>query len=101
MMNEAGEIITAVGGLGALLTVIGSGVAFVWNKVEARFTSIETKLDECERRELDSTERRATLLTVIELLWGKVREFDPEADVLGRAKDLLDKLKRKASEGHE
>lgn len=98
-MTNAAEMIAAIGGLAGLLATLGGGAAFVWNKVEARFTTIEGKLAECEKREDESHERRATLLIVIELLWAEVKHLDPEADVLGRAKDLLDKLKRRDSEG--
>jgi hypothetical protein len=99
-MNNAAEVIAAIGGLAGLVATLGGGAAFIWNKVEARFTKIEGKLAACEKREDESHERRATLLIVIELLWAKVKDLDPDADVLGRAKDLLDKLKRSNSEGH-
>lgn len=31
------ELITAIAGTGGALTVVGGGVKFVWNKLEARF----------------------------------------------------------------
>ncbi|HQS71624.1 MULTISPECIES: hypothetical protein [unclassified Novosphingobium] len=97
------EMITAIlGGTGALAT-IGGGVKFVWAKIEARFTKIETELAECRAREklaaqrdADNRERRAKQLTVIELLWQKVKDLDPRAPVLDRAKHLLDELKETA-----
>ena len=93
-MTDHTAIITAIIGIVIpLLTLIGAGVRWLWNKVEARFTSIEAQLEECRRREIESRERRAAQLTVIELLWLKVRELDPGAEVLKRAEVLLDKLK--------
>lgn len=97
-------IITAVLGGGGILTVIGGGVKFVWNKLEARFAKIEKELAECRAREVaalqreaDSRVRRAKQITVIELLWQKVKEFDPAAGVLDRAKHILDELKETAA----
>lgn len=77
---------------------------FIWAKIEARFTKIETELAECRAREsaaaqrdADNRERRAKQLTVIELLWQKVKDLDPRAPVLDRAKHLLDELKETAA----
>lgn len=88
-----------------MLTIVGAGGRFVWNKIEARFMSIENELQECRRREIeslkreaDSRERRTIQITVIELLWMKVKELDPSAHVLDRAKHLLDELKQKAAQ---
>lgn len=104
-MSGASEIITAVVGSGGVLTIVATGGKFVWNKIEARFVHIESELQECRRRETqslkreaDSRERRAIQITVIELLWLKVKELDPGAHVLDRAKHLLDELKLKAAE---
>lgn len=93
---SATDIITAVAGSGGLLTAVGAGGRFVWNKLERRFTSIEAQLQACRDRETESQERRTIQLTVIELLWLKVKEFDPSAPVLERAKHLLDELKERA-----
>lgn len=84
------EIITASV---AALAPVGGGVAFVWNKVEKRFTHIEELLDECKAREAADRDRRAVQLTVIELLWQELKRVAPDAAVLGRAKKLLDDLK--------
>jgi len=92
-MTGASDILAVIGGVIALLTTFGGGIVFVWNKVEARLQAIERKLEECERREIDSMESRATMLTVIELLWARVRQTDPNAEVLDRVQKLLDKLK--------
>lgn len=105
---SAPDIITAVVGGGGVLTVVGGGIKFIWNKLEARFAKIEKELEECRRREhasikreADSRVRREKQITVIELLWQKVREFDPTAAVLDRAKHLLDELKENAAKDAE
>lgn len=84
------EIITAAV---AACGTVGGAVAFVWNKIENRFTEIEGKLEECQTRERDSLDRRSVQLTVIELLWQEVKRLAPDAVVLIRAKRLLDDLK--------
>lgn len=90
---NAGEItITVVG----ILTPIGTAIAFVWNKVEKRFTSIETKLEECQAREDASQERRGVLVTVAELLWSEVKRLSPsgtKSPTLNRARKLLDDIR--------
>jgi Na+-translocating ferredoxin:NAD+ oxidoreductase RnfC subunit len=98
------EILAAIFGGGGALATIGAGVKFIWDKIEARFTKIEAELAECRARELmavkreaDSRERRAKQITVIELLWQKVKDIDPSAAVLDRAKHLLDELKETAA----
>lgn len=110
-MMSTGEVVTAIVGGGGVLTVIGAGIKFVWNKIEARFKQIEarsdrieTELAECRKREVaamvreaDSRERRAMQITVIELLWAKVKEMDPTAPVLERARHILDELKQLAA----
>lgn len=89
-MSEMSEVITAaVAACGS----VGAAVAFIWNKVEKRFTLIEQQLEECEQRERDGQERRIAQLTVIELLWQEVKRLAPDAYVLERAKKLLDDLK--------
>lgn len=101
---QTDAIITALVGGGGALTAIGAGAKFIWNKIEARFERIEKELAECRKRETaamareaDSRERRAMQITVIELLWAKVKEMDPTAGVLERAKHILDELKQMAA----
>ncbi len=109
-MSTTAEVITAVAGGGGFLLPAGGAIAFIWNKIEkravareakneTRFARIEGDLAECRRREEESQQRRAIQLTVIELLWAKVKEFDPSAPVLERAKHLLDELKQKSGPG--
>lgn len=94
-----------IGAIAGALVPAGGGIAFVWNKIEARFRKIEGQLDEChtrerqhQAREHEHQERRAVQLTVIELLWQEVSRLAPETNVLVRAKRLLDGLKDKARE---
>lgn len=103
-MSATSEVLTAIVGSGGVLTIVGAGSRFVWNKIEARFTKIESELQECRaresaslQREADSRVRRQMQITVIELLWLKVKELDPGAVVLERAKHILDELKRTAA----
>ena len=89
-MSATSELIVAgVTVLGAL----GATGKFIWNKLEARFDTIEQALEECRLREVSGQERRGALLTVIELLWQEVQHHLPESPVLTRAKKLLDDLK--------
>ena len=90
---SAAEIITSLAGSGGVLVAVGGAGRFVWNKIEARFKTIEGELQQCRRREVQSQQRRGIQIAVIELLWLKVKEFDPTAAVLARAKHLLDELK--------
>lgn len=95
-MSEVAAIITAAVGA---LTAVGAAGRFVWNKIEARFQSVEAELVHCREREAASAERRGTQLTVIELLWQEVQRHNPGSVVLTRVKNLLDDLKQKEREG--
>lgn len=92
-MSEIAAIITSVVGA---LAAAGSAVAWLWNKVEKRFAEVEAELKKCQARERTASEREAKHLTVIELLWQEVERRSrgsPNA-VLGRARKLLDELKK-------
>lgn len=84
------EQITAVV---TLLGALGTAIAWIWDKIDKRITSLETKVADCEAREDAGMERRAVQLTVIELLWQEVERIAPASPVLARAKKLLDDLK--------
>ena len=94
MSAEIAALVTS--GVGAL-TVLGGGVAWIWNKIEKRFDEVEKKLAACERREARHQSTSATHLMVIELLWQEVKRRSRGAsnDVLDRAGRLLDELKEK------
>ena len=89
------DTIAAIAGSGGALVPIGAGVAWIWNKIERRFKSIEAKLLSCEARETVSHERRQVHVTVIELLWQELARFTGEKPnrTMNRAKKLLDDLK--------
>lgn len=92
-MSDLSEVITAVV---AAAGVCGSGIGFIWHKVERRFAEIELKLEACESREDEGQKRRARQLIVIELLWQEIERLAPDGPmpkVLARAKQLLDDLK--------
>jgi putative protein kinase ArgK-like GTPase of G3E family len=89
-MTELAGIIAAIV---PLLALLGAGIRFLWNKIEARFVAVETALDECHEREARSHERRAVQLTVIEILWQEIQRIAPKSQVLVRAKHHLDELK--------
>ena len=78
------------------LTAVGGGIAWLWNKVEARFLAVEAKLAECERRENRQKDVGFVYLRVIDLLMehieARVRGNHP---VLDKARSLLDELKEK------
>lgn len=95
-MEHLPAIITA---FVALLGAAGAAIKWLWDKIEARFVKIETALEECEKRELASNERRGKHLTVIELLWAEVVRLSKggQNNVLNRAKHLLDELKDTAA----
>lgn len=85
------ELILALTGI---LSAIGGGIAFIWNKVEKRFSRIETELEHCRKRETSERQINSVRLAVIELLWQEVERLAPEGSrVLARAKSLLDNLK--------
>lgn len=85
------ELIAALTGF---TTVAGGGVAFIWNKVEKRFTHIEHELEKCRLRETIGQEREAVRLTVIELLYQEVMRHSADSPVLKRVETLLDRLKK-------
>lgn len=92
------EIITA----GTVMAgTLGGGVAFVWSKVEDRFKRIEQALADCQKRETVAHSRRATHLTVIELLWQELQRLAPDSPTFARSKRLLDDLKAINAEHRE
>jgi putative protein kinase ArgK-like GTPase of G3E family len=92
-MSDIAILITAIV---SALGVMGSGVAWLWAKVEARFKAVEAKLEECERRENRQKDIAFVYLRVIDLLMEhietRVRGNHP---VLDKARALLDDLKER------
>lgn len=105
-MSELAAIITA--GTGAV-GLLGTGIGFLWRRVEKGFREVKHDLEACQKREAESSKREANLrialretsakhVTVIELLWQEVERRSrgtPNA-VLGRARKLLNDLKEEA-----
>lgn len=92
-MTDLAAIITAsVGALGTL----GGGVAWLWNRIEKRFSEVDRQLAECRDREGRHQKTAAAHLTVIELLWQEVkrRSRGSPNDTLKRAGEILDDLKK-------
>lgn len=86
-MSEIATIITASV---ALLGALGGAIKWLWVKLEARFTAIEKRGQDCE-------ERSAVQLIVIELMWQEITRLAPDGSlVLERAQRLLDKLKKES-----
>ena len=90
-----------IAGLIAAAVPVGSGIGFVWHKLEKRFSSIEERLEECRLREIESQRRSQVKLTVIELLWQEIERNTPGNAVLRRARRLLDGLKREQDHDQE
>lgn len=85
-MSELAAMITAATGL---LVALGGAIAWLWNKLENRFTAIEERGQDCE-------ERSSVQLRVIELLWQEVKRLaDGPSAVLERAEHLMDNLKER------
>lgn len=87
-MTWLDAVIAVLGG--GTLASIGGGIAFVWNKIDARFTAIETKLKQCERRDRRSRKQIGLLLSAVEILLAKIQDLAPEAAVITRARELLE-----------
>lgn len=79
-----------VGTGGAVLGPVGAAGAFVWRKIERRFTKVEGELEECRKSHKEADGSRAVQLTVIELMWQELERVAPASAVLKRAKRLLD-----------
>jgi hypothetical protein len=107
-MSELAAIITA--GTGAI-GLLGGGIAWLWARVEKGFGEVKAELRACQERESESSKREADLrvqlretsakhLTVIELLWQEVERRSRGAPnaVLGRARKLLDDLKKETDD---
>lgn len=108
-MSDLAELLTAITGA---LVALGGGVAWLWRRVEKGFEEVKAELEACRQREANASaketalkvalrEREAKHLTVIELLWQEVERRSRGAPnaVLGRARKLLDDLKKEADHG--
>lgn len=94
------ELIIALLGGGTLAT-LGGGIAFVWNKIDARFTAIEAKLRQCERRDRRSRKQISLLMSAVEILLAKIQDIAPGASVIGRARELIEQHRQLEAAGDE
>lgn len=97
----AGEILGWTFGSAGVVGSVGTGIAFVWNKIEKRFAAIERELKQCEVRERVTQKRSAVHITVIELLLVGMKRQRPskaQNQTLDRARELLDGLKKELPE---
>ena len=79
---------------GGTLATIGGGIAFVWNKIDGRFKSIEAKLVQCERRDRRSRKQIGLLMSAVEISLAKLQELAPDAPVIARILGLLAQHRR-------
>jgi hypothetical protein len=96
-MSEVSDISGLISAGVAVASVLGSGMVFLWGRVEFNNRKIHRELTKCHEREHLGRERRGTLMIVIELLWQEVTHLLPEQQeswTLTRAKKLLDDIKR-------
>lgn len=93
------NIVATLTALGVFLAVIGSGVKWLWDKIEARFEKIEAQLAECEARENRSDKRRVKMWRIIDILMDALEDVEPKNRMLNRARELLGSLKE--DEEHE
>lgn len=82
----------------SVATILGSGIAAVWARLEYTNRKIQESLKQCEKREIAGRERRLAMTTVIEVLWMELKRLSPQSDVLRRSKKLLDDIKHKEFE---
>lgn len=92
------ELIQAIS---TALTLLGSAVAFIWGKIEWSMRKIRNEQKRQAHHLRLCQEAREIKLRVIELLWSAVKRYAPEDTTLGRAKELLDDVKRLDREAHE
>lgn len=78
----------------AAMVPAGAGIAFLWNKIEARIKKLEDEQAATERH-LEACRRgRELKRMVIELLCQELRHIAPDSWVLDRAAELLAEAKR-------
>jgi len=95
-MADISEVSSIVSTGIAVAGFLGSGIVFLWGRVEFNNRKIQRELHKCHDREVKGRERRGILMTVIELLWQEVNHLLPQSGnsmVLDRAKKLLDGIK--------
>ena len=98
------DIATTLLAGGGVVTPLGLGIAFIWNKLDKkaletaaefdkRLVKIETELDLCRRENLLSQERRTILLRINDIFWQELRRVAPDSWALTKAKELMEEAK--------
>lgn len=90
MMVHLPAILIAIGGV---LGTIGGGIGWVYRIIAKRIDTLDAKLAECEKRENDGKDRRATMWRVIDMLLDAIEELGPDHRQLNRARNLLAELR--------
>lgn len=75
----------------SVLTTIGAAIAFVWQKVDKRFSHIERKLEECEARETRSTRLHVLYESALSVVMEELQQIKPESPALKHARTMLTK----------
>lgn len=82
-------IVAATGTLGTF----GVAARFLYNKVETRFNHMETKLEECAKRDRAGLEYRILSSTLIDVLYSELKRSRPRSAALTTARPLMVQLK--------
>ena len=72
-----------------ILAALGGGVAFVWGKIEKRFSAIEEKLSACEKRDAANQSRLAELLFALRMMADEMHASDPTNPLLKSVRIML------------
>lgn len=80
-----------------ILTPIGAAVAYLWAKVESRFSKIEKQLAECERRDLRNTRALTLYETALTVVMDELERHNAASPALVQARKLLQQLNEKAA----
>lgn len=87
-------LVEAIGAMSAAMVPAGGGIAFLWNKIEARFKKLEDEQAATEQH-LEACRRGGALkLTAIELLYLELRNVTPTSWVLDKVNELLTEAKQ-------
>lgn len=92
-MDVPGTILAVV----ALLTPIGGAIAYLWAKIESRFTTIEKQLAECERRDHRNTRALTLYETALTVVMDELERHNSASPALAQARKLLHQLSEKAA----
>jgi hypothetical protein len=75
--------------LTGLLTTVGGAIAFVWVKIEKRFSEIEKKLEACEKRERRNQRQLVLYEAALSIVMDELEKSKPASTALNHARHLL------------